>query len=128
MTATQRATFSPIGTLTLAVQGFYYVITGAWPVMHPSSFELVSGAQADYWLVVLMGVLGICVGLGLLWSLHQRTVIRSTWTLAIVAAVAFLVLDTWYVLGVVIPRIYMIDAVAQTIFIIGAIVGRREAR
>lgn len=127
MTATQRVAFSPVGTLMLAVQGFYYVITGAWPIVHPSSFEMVSGARADYWLVVLMGVLGILVGLGLLWSLHQRTVIRSTWTLAIVAAAAFLILDTWYVFDVVIPRIYMFDAVAQAAFILGAIVGRRQS-
>lgn len=128
VTAPQRQSFSPIGTLSITVQGFYYVITGAWPVLHPTSYEVVSGAEASYWLVVLVGVVAFLTGLGLLWAVRQRTVMPATWTLAVVAATAFLIIDLWYVLGVVIPRVYMIDAIAEAVFIAGAVGGWRQSR
>jgi len=120
--------FSPIGTFTITVQGYYYMITGLWPVLHPASFELVTGARADYWLVVLVGVTAFAVGIGLVWSERQRNVVPRTWLLAIVASAAFLVIDLWYVADVVIPRLYVLDAAAQFAFIGGALIGWRQTR
>ena len=127
MTARARATFSPVGTVTLTVQGLYYIISGAWPVVHRSSFDMVTGTHADPKLVIAVGLIAVAVGAALLAAVRQSFVPRTTWMVAVGAAMAFMVVDIWYVAGVVIPRMYVADAIAQGAFIVGALIGRRES-
>jgi len=47
----------PRERLALAAESAYYLVTGAWPLLHYSSFERVSGPKRDDWLVKTLGLL-----------------------------------------------------------------------
>lgn len=38
-------------------QGVYYVVSGAWPLVHIDSFQKVTGRNTDLWLVHTVGLL-----------------------------------------------------------------------
>lgn len=46
-------------------QAAYYVLTGAWSILHRRSFERVTGPKREYWLVRTVGALAIAVGAAL---------------------------------------------------------------
>lgn len=54
----------------LHVQGWVYVVTGPWPVVHLASFEAVTGEKYDDFLVHTVGLLLFVVGAVLLRALR----------------------------------------------------------
>ncbi len=56
-------------------QGAYYLLTGVWPLINMDSFERVTGAKTDKWLVKTVGVLVAAIGGSLM--VAARAVIRS---------------------------------------------------
>lgn len=54
----------------LHVQGWVYVVTGLWPVVHLASFEVVTGEKYDDFLVHTVGLLLFVVGAVLLRALR----------------------------------------------------------
>jgi hypothetical protein len=48
--------------LTLTIQGWYYVLTGTWPLIHMKSLESITGPKTDHWLVKTVGLLIVCSG------------------------------------------------------------------
>jgi hypothetical protein len=93
-------------TLLFRVWGSYYLITGLWPVIHLPSFELITGAKTDDWLVDMVGLLAAVIGATLV-----RASFRDTGTdvqfLAISSALAFVAIDLWYVAAGIISPIYV---------------------
>lgn len=57
-----------IGAWTRAarVQGMFYLVTGAWPLLHMRSFLAVTGPKRELWLVRSVGASLAAVGAGLL--------------------------------------------------------------
>jgi hypothetical protein len=54
----------PRRSIALMQSGFF-VATGLWPIVHPSSFLAVTGPKRDIWLVKTFGALVAAVGVGL---------------------------------------------------------------
>jgi hypothetical protein len=102
----------------IALQGGYYVLTGVWPLVHMSSFVQVTGPKQDYWLVRMVGALAVAIGLALLAALRSPFQ-ASTAVLAIGSALAFLAIDVVYVKKKVIGPIYLGDAAAELLLIVG---------
>ena len=104
-------------------QGIYYLITGIWPVVHISSFMLVTGPKTDLWLVKMVSLLAISVGITILamWRAKTRfTVLNYT------TALSFLIIDVYYSLTDTISDIYLVDAIVQVLFIVPlALTGKR---
>jgi hypothetical protein len=98
-------------------QGIYYVVSGAWPLLHFPSFEAVTGPKRDRWLVRTVGLLAAVIGLTLV--RHPR---RSG-EQGDLAAAAFAVADL-HALGSG-QRLTFLADVAVEIGIVGA---RRAAR
>jgi len=56
------------------VQAWYYLVTGVWPLVNISSFQLVTGPKTDLWLVKTVGVLVTVISVTLLIAAYrQRT-------------------------------------------------------
>ena len=49
----------------VTLQATYYILTGLWPLVHFSSFELVTGPKTDDWLVRMVGLLVVLIGVTL---------------------------------------------------------------
>jgi len=96
-------------------QGAYFVITGVWPVVNMPSFISATGPKQDTWLVEMVGLLAISIGLSFLVASLRKQPLPIV--LAYASALSFLLMDLIYVIGKVIPGIYLIDAAVQFVFI-----------
>jgi hypothetical protein len=103
----------------MGLQGAYYVLTGAWPLIHLPSFEAVTGPKVDHWLVRTVGLLAAAIGITLLVGVRrQETRTAALGTLAVSSALAFAAIDFWYGLRGVISPIYLADGVIELGFVI----------
>jgi len=112
-------------TLLAAIQGFYFLLTGVWPLVSIRTFQLVTGFKTDnhtgragdHWLVMTVGVLVTTIALTLLVAAWRRDVRLQTVVLAIGSALGLTAIDVLYVARGVIDRIYLLDAGIEIVLI-----------
>ena len=111
------------------VQGVYFVLTGIWPLFGINSFQAVTGAKTDLWLVYTVGCLVAVVGTALLVAVVKRRITPELAILGIGSAVALAGIDVIFVLRGVISWVYLLDAIAEGVLIAwwaGAYMGPRK--
>lgn len=105
--------------LIARIQGWFYLFSGAWPLLHRDSFEAVTGPKTDFWLVRTVGLL-LCVSGGvMLLAARARRVTREIALLGVLQAAALLVVDLVCVFEPRTTPIYLLDAMAETALIAG---------
>lgn len=109
----------------LQVQGAYYLVTGVWPVVSMASFELVTGAKHDEWLVKTVGLLAAVIGANVLAGASSPAFSRRTLILSVSSALAFTAIDLIYGGARVISPVYFVDAGAQVSLLTLIIIGWR---
>ena len=102
-----------------AVQGAYYAATGAWPFLHLASFLAVTGPKTDIWLVYTVSVLILVIGLVCLAAAWTDRVTGEIILLAVGSAIGLIGIDVVYVSREVIDEVYLLDALAEVILILG---------
>jgi hypothetical protein len=115
--------------LLAAVQGFYFLVTGVWPLVHMESFLAVTGPKTDLWLVQTVGALIAVVGLTLLVAAGSGRVTCEVAALGAGAALALGLVDVIFTARDVIPPIYLADAAPEAVFVLwwlAAVVRGRE--
>lgn len=118
-----------LSSLAAAAHGFYFVVMGLWPVVNLPTFEQVSGNKAEDWLAVTVGWLLTVIGLVLLLAALRRRVALEIFVLGIGTALALVGLDVVYVVTKTIPPVYVLDIVAEGLFIaLWVFAARRERR
>lgn len=108
---------SKLPLLAAAAHGFFFLVTGLWPIVSLATFEAVSGPKTDHWLVITVGWLIAVMGAALLLSAVRRRVGLEMFVLGIGAALALAGVDVVFVFKGTIPPIYLLDAVAEALFI-----------
>lgn len=103
-----------MATLT---QGIFYVLTGIWPILSIDSFQQVTGPKHDLWLVKTVGIILAIIGMTLITAGFRDEFIPSTVVLALGSAVALAGVDIIYVKKRIIAPIYLLDAIAEFLFI-----------
>jgi energy-converting hydrogenase Eha subunit E len=112
----------------LTLQAIYYIVTGLWPLVHFSSFELVTGPKTDDWLVRMVGLLVVLIGVTLAVAVRRDAVQTLEITvLAAGATLAFSFIDIWYALSGRISRIYLADAVLE-LALLAALISTSRSR
>jgi hypothetical protein len=117
--------------LVLAVQAAYYIASGVWPLVHMPSFEAVTGAKTDDWLVHTVGLLLVAIGAAISTAVRRAEAATPTCVLAIGAALALAAIEIVYVTAGTIRSIYLLDAAIEIAlaFAIGWLLARaRSAR
>lgn len=107
----------PLATVA-AVQGFFYLATGVWPLVHVESFTAVTGPKTDLWLVYTVGVLVAVVGAVLLLAARSGRTTPEVAALAVGAALALTGIDVVFVVRGVIPPVYLADAAAELLLVL----------
>jgi hypothetical protein len=110
---------------TAVAQGIFYLGTGLWPIVHYPSFAKATGDKTDVWLVKTVGGLISAIGAALLVGAAERRVGTALATLGIGAAVALGGADVIYVSQRRIPRVYLLDALAEAGLAAGWFLERR---
>lgn len=100
-------------------QGGFYLITGLWPLLDITSFMAVTGPKTDTWLVRTVGLLIASTGAVLIHAARKKEINPSLMWLAIFNAGSLAVVDVVFSLSDVISRIYLLDAFAEIIIVIG---------
>jgi len=131
----ERATIGPrsgpsasatLFTALLWVQGLYYLVTGAWPLVSIETFQmvtgpktdhLVTGREADHWLVMTVGVLITASAVALLVAAWRGQNPPEIAVLAVASALGLTAIDVIYVARQVIAPIYLVDAAAEVVLI-----------
>jgi hypothetical protein len=112
----------------LWVQGLYYLATGVWPLLSIATFQmvtgpktdhLVTGREADHWLVMTVGVLITATAVALLFAAWRRQNPPEAAVLAVASAAGLTAIDVIYVLRQAIAPIYLVDAAAE-VFLLAA--------
>ena len=112
----------------LHVQAWVYVTTGLWPVVHLESFEHVTGEKYDDFLVHTVGLLLFVVGAVLVYALRTGRLTRELALVAAGTASTLGVIDVVYFLNGRLPPIYLLDAVAEFVFVLAGIAWARAGR
>jgi len=99
-------------------QGAYYLVSGAWPMVHIDSFQRVTGRKTDLWLVKTVGLLLGAVGAGLIIAASSGQFSPGVVFIAMASAAALLGIELVYVRRRVIAPIYLADALVELCFLI----------
>ena len=99
------------------LQGLYFLVTGLWPVVHLASFEAVTGPKKEDWLVRTVGLFVSAIGAALTWSAVRRDVDEHTRTVGALGALAPALIDTYEAGRGRISRVYLVDALAEWLFL-----------
>jgi hypothetical protein len=100
-------------------QGLYYFISGVWPLLSITSFQIVTGPKVDIWLVKTVGSLLMVTGLVLIMVAIRRRTSLEIIILAIGNAFALTVIEVIYWSNGTISAIYLLDSVVEVLLIIG---------
>lgn len=106
----------------IRIQGWYYLATGLWPIVHLDSFQFVTGPKTDTWLVQTLG--GVIGAIGA--ALISGGTDRSATVLATASAVVLAAADVWFVARGRIRPVYLADAVVE-LTLLAAIWSHQEA-
>jgi hypothetical protein len=105
-------------TAVAAVQSVYYLLTGAWPLVHRRSFERVTGPKSDFWLVEAVGITVAAIGLGLAQAAGRgRPIPPELRSVAAAAAAGLGALEIVYVSRRRISPVYLVDAAIESAFL-----------
>jgi len=94
-------------------QGGYFLLTGLWPLLSIKTFQLVTGPKTDLWLVKTVGVVVAAIGATLIMAGSRRQQAPEIPLLGISSAAALGGIDLVYVAKGRIPRVYLLDALAE---------------
>ncbi|HKU47708.1 MAG TPA: hypothetical protein VJQ58_12550 [Burkholderiales bacterium] len=99
------------------VQGVYYLVSGAWALLHIESFMRVTGPKHDVWLVKTVGGLLVAIGAALLLAGWSAQLGAPLVVIAMGSAATLLVIELVYMTKRVISRIYLADAAIEMVLI-----------
>lgn len=99
------------------IQAVYFAITGVWPIVSIRTFMAVTGPKNDIWLVKTVGVLVTVVGVVIGLAAWRGNFSLEVFVLAVGSAAALGFVDVYYHVRGVIPKIYLLDAVAEAVLI-----------
>jgi hypothetical protein len=108
------------------VQGAFYVLTGAWPLVHMPSFLAVTGDKTDLWLVRMVGALAVVIGAALLVAGRQRRLTPEVVVLAVGATASFIAIDLLYAWRF--SPAYLVDAGVEAVLAGLLLLGLRAGR
>ena len=98
-------------------QGFFCVVVGVWPVAGLASLERITGQRGDRGSLTLAGLLLATIGLSMIITAIRRDVAFEVYVMGIATAVSLGATDVIFVIERSIPAVYLLDAVAETLFV-----------
>jgi hypothetical protein len=109
-------------------QGFFCLVIGLWPVVGFQAFESVTGQKPDHWLVTLAGLLLAGIGISMLISAIRRDIAFEVFAIGLITALSLAATDIIFVIERSIPLLYLLDAVAESLFVTLWVFAIRDTR
>jgi hypothetical protein len=83
-------------SIVSVIQGFYYVLTGVWPLLSRRTFQRVTGPKSDFWLVQTVGVVVAVAGVVLMMAAIRKRIMPEIGVLAVGNAAGLAGIDLVY--------------------------------
>jgi hypothetical protein len=109
-------------------QGFFCLVLGLWPVVSFQSFQSVTGQKPDHWLLSLAGLLLAGIGSSMLIAAIRRDIAFEVFALGLITALSLACTDIVFVIERIIPAVYLLDAVAESLFVTLWVFAIRDTR
>ena len=97
-------------------QGAYFIATGLWPLVHFSSFAIVTNTEGPAWAFRAIGLLIACIGLALLSAARVREFGAAICHLGALSAMALAWIDVELLRQGVIGSLNELDVPVQLAF------------
>jgi hypothetical protein len=97
--------------------GFFCLVLGLWPVVSFQSFQAVTGQKPDHWLICVVGLLLAGIGSSMLIAAIRRDIAFEVFAIGIITAMSLAATDIIFVIERSIPAVYLLDAVAESLFV-----------
>jgi hypothetical protein len=107
-------------------QGLFFLVSGLWPVMHYRSFERLTGAKTDDWLVKTNGAFIAAAGAALVACSRSPGGDDVARTLGVATSAVLATADVVYVARRRISPVYLLDAAAETMWCLRWLAPRRR--
>lgn len=123
--------FNDRRVITVAfVHGWIAILSGAWPLIAPASFQAVTGHKADFWLAQTVALQLLIVGAMLVLAARARRITREVALLGLCTATMFAAADLYAVTQPRTTRAYLLDAPLELAFALiwGVLLWRRRSR
>jgi hypothetical protein len=104
---------APLLSIVSVIQGFYYVLTGVWPLLSRRTFERVTGPKSDFWLVQTVGVVVAVAGVVLMMAGIRKRIMPEIGVLAVGNAAGLAGIDLVYSSKGRISPVYAVEATAE---------------
>jgi len=109
-------------------QGFFCLVIGLWPVVSFQSFQSVTGQKPDHWLLSLAGLLLAGIGTSMLIAAIRRDIAFEVFAIGLITALSLAGTDVVFVIERSIPAVYLLDAVAESLFVTLWVFAIRDTR
>jgi hypothetical protein len=106
----------------------FLVAFGAWPNLHMSSFEAVTGKKHDTWLVRAVGLLLVTAGSAIAVARRTGRVPASARVLGLGVSGSLAAISLTYASKGRIPRVYFLDGALHAAFAAAWLASSRRAR
>lgn len=113
MTANPVRWNSPGARGTARLQGWFYLVTGVWPLLHGERFQRVTGYKVEFWLAQTVGVLLAISGGAFLLAARAGRITTELAFIAVMQAASLAVVDLYCVTQPGTTRVYLLDAIAE---------------
>jgi hypothetical protein len=122
----QRPAIEPDRLLALG-HGFFYVVTGIWPVLSIDTFQAVTGGKRDLWLVKSTGLMIASIGSALMIAGYRGEISPEMRMLAVTSSLSLAGIDLVYVSKRVLGPIYLGDAAGELTLAAAWLLSQRHA-
>lgn len=109
-------------------QGFFCLVLGLWPVVGFSSFLAVTGQHLERWPLTLVGLLLAGIGVSMLAAAIRRDIAFEVYAVGLIVAGSLACTDVIFVIARSIPLLYLLDAVAESLFVTLWVFAIRDSR
>ncbi len=104
--------------LLLGMQGGYTLLTALWGIIDIDSFMAVTGPKTDVWLVKTVSVVLVAVAVCLISHLYVESHPLPAILLGLSCSLGLGFIDVYYHVKGTISWVYILDAVAEALFVI----------
>jgi hypothetical protein len=107
----------PSSRAALRAQAGYYLVTGAWPLVHYDSFERITGGKSERWLVETAGGLIATIGANLALAAREGGSRPEATALSVGSALTLGTIDLVYLVRGRLGPAYAVDLAVQAGFL-----------
>jgi predicted tellurium resistance membrane protein TerC len=122
-----QSVFRSFAQLVWIFQSAYYLVTGIMPFVALRLFLKITGPKTDIWLVKTVAALVTAIAAVIASAGMKRRITPEIEGMAIGSSLGLAGIDLWYTAQGRISKVYLLDALAEGLLVLGWLARRRSS-